>query len=134
MSNMLVGVNLREVLLLLSFFPFRIEFRRRSPFDGWIVPGFHAGYRGASVENTRNAMRKSIHHALMIAVAVTPFLLSGCGVTKPTPVAAPALAPEPAPVRVEPPAKSEWVATASALQEEIYPAAYACDGKSLQVA
>ncbi len=74
-------------------------------------------------------MRKSVYHALMIAVAVTPFFLSGCGVTKPTQVAAPAPVPEPAPVRVEPPAKSEWVVTASAVQEEIYPAAYACDGK-----
>ena len=33
-------------------------------------------------------MKKSVYCALMIAVAVTPFLLSGCGVTAPTQVAA----------------------------------------------
>ena len=72
-------------------------------------------------------MKKSTCRALMTAVAMTPFLLSGCGVTKPAPTPAPA--PAAPPVRVEPPPKTQWVATASALQEEIYPAAYACDGK-----
>ena len=71
-------------------------------------------------------MKRICTCALMAAVAMTAFLFTGCGVTKPVPAPAPAAPPV---VRAEPPPKAEWVATASALQEEIYPAANACDGK-----
>jgi len=65
-------------------------------------------------------------------------ILAGCQAPAPSApsekpeVAAPAPAPAPAkePVAmVEPPAQAQWTATASGLQEPIYPANYAIDGK-----
>ena len=72
-----------------------------------------------------------------VATALLSVLLCGCQYPKekssePVVVAAPTPKPAPKPVvtDVEPPAKSQWKVTASALQEDIFPAAFACDGKT----